>query len=69
MVIKLRLHPWVDTRTGDRHYGIQAKIDGDTRYRHCCEGSTPLVYKDQAVAKAKLAELHAKAQGAQDAKG
>lgn len=59
MVTKFRVSQWGNPFTGDVFYGIQAKAAGDTRYRHCCEGTEPLIYKMRSDANAKLREIRA----------
>ena len=60
---KFRVSRWGNPFTGEVFYGIQVKTVGDTRYRHCCEGTKPLIYKTRSDANAKLREIRAAQEG------
>lgn len=59
-MLKFRVSEWGNPFDGEVRYGVQAKSANDTRYRHCCEGTDPLIFKTRAEANAKVRELRAK---------
>ena len=63
---KFRVSRWGNPFTGEVFYGIQAKSAGDTRYRHCCEGTTPLIFGTRSEASDKLRQIRAKQEAGND---
>lgn len=56
MSVKYRRHTWFDTKAFKPVYGIQARAT-DGRWRHCCEGSSPLLFDTESERDAKLEAL------------
>lgn len=56
--IKYRRHNWLDTKSGQPKYGIQAKPIGvETRWLHCAEDGKPLIFDSEGERDAKLKEV------------
>lgn len=53
---KYRKHPWIDTRSGQKRYGIQASIQKG-KWMHMAEDGVALIFDTEAERDAKLMAL------------
>lgn len=50
--MKMRILPWINTKTEKVRYGIQARHNG--KWMHCCEGTKPLFFRKKERAQAYI---------------
>jgi hypothetical protein len=56
--ILYRRHDWLDTKTMEPRFGIQAKAVGwEVRWLHCAQDNVPLIFYTPQERDAKLKEL------------
>lgn len=56
--VSYRRHDWLDTKTREAKFGIQAKAVGfEVRWLHCAEDGKPLIFDTEAERDLKLKEL------------
>ena len=59
--IQYRKFNWTNIKTAKAVFGIQARVPSvDTKWRHCCEGTEPLLFDEEEDRDNKLKELRRK---------
>lgn len=54
--IHYRGHDWINTKTGAKWFGIQARIHGERKWMHCARDKKACIYETEAERDAVMAD-------------